>query len=72
MNSHEGLTLTRRSDYTLENTERVFTVLHGFGIEFTPQDEYQYDQLFCGIDFADQLTDNKKNYQEPLITFYLF
>jgi len=59
-NSHEGLTLTRRRDYTLENMGRVFTILRGFGVEFTPQEEYEYDQLFCGIDFADQLTDNKK------------
>jgi len=58
MSSYERQTLSRRPEYTLENMGRIFTVLEGFGINVTPQEQYEYDQLFCGIDFADQLTDN--------------
>lgn len=58
MTDTERLTLTRRPEYTLKNMGRVVTVLQDFGIEVSPQDRYEFDQLFCGIDFADQLTDN--------------
>lgn len=58
MGDTERLTLTRRPEYTLENMGRVITVLQDFGIEVSPQEQYEFDQLFCGIDFADQLTDD--------------
>jgi len=54
----ERLTLARRPEYTLKNMGRVITVLQDFGIEVSLQEQHDFDQLFCGIDFADQLTDN--------------
>ena len=59
MIGYESPILNRRPEYTLANMGRIFSVLHDFGIEISPQEQKIYDQLFCGIDFADQLVDNK-------------
>src|SRR3989304_2984085 len=64
--------LYRRPEYTLENMGRVFVVLNKFGIVFSPQKQNEVDQLFCGIDFADQLTDNQiffPNAPEDILSF---
>lgn len=64
--------LYRRPEYTLENMGRVFVVLNKFGIGFSPQKQHEVDQLFCGIDFADQLTDNQitfPNAPENILSF---
>lgn len=58
MSSYERQVLSRRPEYTLENMGRVFTVLNNFSVALSPEQECELDQLFCGIDFADQLTDN--------------
>lgn len=59
MGIHEQLTIIRRPEYTLGNLNRVFVVLETFGIETKPQDKLIYDQLFCGIDFVDQMIDTQ-------------
>jgi len=70
MNNHEGL--TRRPEYTLENMGRVFTVLKAFNIKLTPEEEFEYDQIFCTIDFFDQLIDNEKIPPETTIQVLSF